>query len=285
MRRGLRALQVVGLLALAGALALGGCQRQPAAEPEDTAATPTDAEREASMAAEQLTALGGPPTPEQRALYTGEFQAVGALGDVAAGEGAWELRLLSDYALFSRPGLGEDGGLAGARDVRANGMRVIAGPLTITLKAQACTLPNGVEQPYEANVLFEGVAYQGCARRGVSSDERPTWASVLPDLIPAIDACLARAAARPVRVTFAGAVDDGMVAVRTREADGGRNECIVASGGGAVSLVEPLSDIDRRNGEGDPEFIRGGAKPNNRCATEAKGREGESLGWLVAHSC
>lgn len=286
MRNKLRNSGFAAALLAAGALALAACQPRGDgdAAPEEAGA-PSNEEREAALAAEQLAALGGPGDAAQRALYAGEFQAVGALGDVGAGEGAWELRLLEDYALFSRPGLGEDGGLVGGRDVRERGMRVTAGPLTITLLAEACTLPNGVEQPYTAHVLFEGVAYQGCARSGVSSEARPTWASVLPELIAPIDACLARASARPARVTFAGAIDDGMVAVRLREADGGRAECIVDAAGQTVAVYEPLSDLDRRGGEGDPDFVRGGAQPGGRCVSEALGREGETLGWLIARSC
>lgn len=272
------------MLALAGLLALGACQRQQGGE-EATTAAPTDAEREAQIAAEQLAALGGAASADQRALYTGEFQAVGALGDVAAGEGAWELRLLDDYAQFSRPGLGEDGGMTSEREYHERGARVTAGPLTITLMAQACTLPNGVEEPYSASVLFEGVAYQGCARRGISDGDRPTWASVLPELIPAIDACLQRASSRPARVTFASAIDEGQVSVRIRESNSSRYECITGAGGGAPSVYEPLSDIDRRGGEGDPEFQRGGSRPGSACASEALGRDGLSLGWLVPERC
>ena len=132
---------------------------------------------------------------------------------------------MSDYAQFTRPGLGEDGGMAGERDYHEHGMRVVAGPLTITLMQQACTV-SGVELPYTAHVLFEGVAYQGCARRGIDEGARPTWASVLPELMPAIDACLARVTEPPARVTFATAIDDADVSVRVREADGSRRECV-----------------------------------------------------------
>jgi hypothetical protein len=284
MRGRFRSTRFAAMLALAGLLALGACQRQQSGE-ESTSAAPTDAEREAEIAAEQLAALGGAASAEQRALYTGEFQAVGALGDVAAGEGAWELSLLEDYAQISRPGLGEDGGMTGEREYHARGMRVTAGPLTITLMSQACTLPNGVEEPYTASVLFEGVAYQGCARRGISAGERPTWASVLPELIPAIDACLQRVTSRPARVTFASAIDEGQVSVRIRESNSSRYECISDAGGGAPSVYEPLSDIDRRGDEGDPEFQRSGSRPSSTCATEAVGRDGLSLGWLVPERC
>jgi len=248
----------------------------------DAPGPPSNAEREAEIAAEQLAAIGAAANAQQRALYEGEFQASGGVGaDIS--EGAWELRLMDDYAQFSRPGLGEDGGVAGARDYRERGMRVVAGPLTITLMRQACSA-SGIELEYVAHVLFEGVAYQGCARRGIEEGARPTWASVLPELIPAIDSCLTRAQSRPARVTFAAAMDDAVVAVRLREADGARRECVAPTGGGEVTVYETLSDIDRRPGEGDPEFQRGGAQPRP-CAEGATGRDGARLGWIIPRGC
>lgn len=273
---------LVGLVL--GAAVLSACQRQGPTS-EEAPSTPTNAEREAQIAAETLAALGGSANAEQRALYGGEFQASGGIDALGNAEGAWELTLLSDYAQFTRPGLGEDGGIPGERDYRERGMRVVAGPLTITISHQACTA-SGVELPYTAHVLFEGVAYQGCARRGVIEGERPTWASVLPELIPAIDTCLTRATSRPVRITHATALDEGEVSVRLREANGSRRECIVS--GGAISVYEPLSDDDRRGGEGDPEFQRGGNQPgarNCRAVEAAIDRTGEQLGWLIRNSC
>ena len=283
MRTVFRAHRIAGMLALAGVLTLGACQRQSETV-EEAPAPPTNAEREAELAAEQLAALG-PASSAQAALYTGEFEASGALGAVGAGEGAWELRLLEDYALFVRPGLGEDGGVTGEREMHQNGMRVIAGPLTVVILAQECALPGDVNLPYTANVLFEGVAYQGCARRGISTGERPTWASVLPELIAAIDACLGRVSSRPARITFATALDEGQVSVRMREADGSRRECVADSAGSAVAVYEPVSDLDRRTGEGDPEFQRGGEQPRGACVVAANDRDGETLGWLINRSC
>lgn len=273
--------------ALVGAcLAVSACQ-QEAGGPSEPATPPSNAEREAAMAAEQLAALGGAANAAQRARFAGEFQASGGISSVGVDEGAWELRLLDDYAQFSRPGLGEDGGLAGERDYRERGFRVVAGPLTVTILEEACSTPSGVDLPYVANVLFEGVSYQGCARSGIDDSARPTWASVLPDLIPAIDVCLARAG-RGARVTFASALDEAQVSVRISEADGGRRECIAGATGAQVNVYETLADIDRRSGEGDPEFQRGGARPEaRRCreVEEAVDREGESLGWLIRQTC
>jgi len=278
----------LGSALVLSALALSACQREGGPESE-TAAAPSDAEREAEIAAGQLAALGGPASAEQRALYEGEFQASGGIdglttGDISA-EGAWELRLLDDYAQFSRTGLGDDGGITSEREYRERGMRVVAGAVTITIMQQACSA-SGIELPYVAHVLYEGVAYQGCARRGINEGGDRTWAAVLPDLIPAIDVCLARATSRPVRVTFATPLNDGETSVRMREANGARHDCITA--GGQISVYETLSDLDRRGGEGDPEFQRGGSRPATRgnCAPEAAmSRTGEQLGWLIRRSC
>lgn len=288
MRSVKRGVSVGSALLLAAALALSACQRQGDA-PSETGSTPSNAEREAEIAAEQLAALGGPAGAAQRALYEGEFQASGGL-DPAVGEGseaAWELRLLEDYAQFSRPGLGEDGGIPGERDYRERGMRVVAGPLTITIRQEACST-SGLELGYVAHVLFEGVAYQGCARRGIDEGARPTWASVLPELIPAIDACMARVSSRPARVTFASSIDGEQVMVRIREANGLRRECVADASGAGVSVFEPVSDLDRRAGEGDPEFQRGGNQPRAeecRASEPAMNRSGEQLGWLIRRSC
>jgi hypothetical protein len=272
------------LLGLAlGVVAVAGCQRQ-APSSDEGPSTPTNAEREAEIAAETLAALGGPANAEQRARYEGEFQASGGIDALGNAEGAWELTLLDDYAQFTRPGLGEDGGVPGERDYREGGMRVVAGPLTITISQQTCTA-SGVELPYTAHVLFEGVAYQGCARRGVIEGERPTWASVLPELMPAINVCMERATSRPARVTFASALDEGEVLVRIRQANGARHECVT---GGPAAVWEPLSDIDRRAGEGDPEFQPGDARPaarSCRSVEPAIDRTGAQLGWLIRNSC
>jgi hypothetical protein len=206
--------------------------------------------------------------------------------DSDSDEGAWELSLLPDYAQFTRPGLGDDGGIPGDRQYHEHGVRVVAGPLTITILQQPCQAGT-TTQPYVAHVLFEGVAYDGCARRGAQQGERPTWASVLPDLLPAIDACLAHVTSRPARVTFAGAIDEGQTSVRLRESDGTRRECIV-DGNGAVSAYDPISDLDRRGGEGDPEFVRGATQPHaDRCRTmtQATAHDGSALGWLIRRSC
>lgn len=286
MRTFIRSVSIAAALALAAA-GLAACNQQQQQSGSEQAGPPTNEEREAQLAAEQLAALGGAANAATRANYEGEFQASGGLDSVSSDEGAWELTLLADYAQFSRPGLGEDGGPTDAREYHQNGMRVVAGALTITIMNQTCQTGSQT-LPYIAYVLFEGVSYQGCARRGAPTGERPTWASVLPDLIPAIDACMARVSERPARVTIANALDEGQVSVRIRENDGSRRECVAPANGDAATVYEPISDLDRRPGESDPEFQRGGAQPraeNCRTVEPAMSRSGERLGWMIKRSC
>lgn len=274
------------IAALLAAAALGACQRQPGAPAEEGgSASPSNAEREAAIAAEQLAALGGRASAAQRALYEGEFEASGSIGALGSAEGAWDLTLLDTYAQLTRPGLDDDGATTGERDFHERGMRVVAGPLTITIMQQACTA-SGVELPYLAHVLYEGVAYQGCARRGVDAGARQTWASALPELVPAIDACLAGVNARSARVAFATELEDGEVSVRIREGDGTRRVC-TSTKAGENARLEHLSDLDTAPGEGDPEFQRGGAEPRARAGRTiepALDREGANLGWLIRRS-
>jgi len=287
MRSTIRSIGFKGGVAAAICLIAAACGPRGDAPSEDSG-NPVSADREAEMAAEQLASLGGPADAATRALYTGEFQASGALEALGSGEGAWELRLLEDYGDFSRPGLGQDGGVPGERNYRERGMQVTVGPVIVTLKAQECPLPSGDTLPYTAYVLFEGVAYQGCARRGVDEGERPSWASVLPELLPAIDTCLARVTSEPARVTTASALDDGVVSVRLREADGSRRECIAAADGSAVQLFETLSDIDRRTGEGEVEFQRSSGAPeaeNCKSVEAATDHNGQPAGWLIRRTC
>jgi len=269
---------------------LGACQQQAGKTQagEEDAASASDGQQN-EQADQALAALGGPASTEQRALYRGDFTASGDLEGVGDGEGAWQLQLLGDMAHFVRPGLPDELNQAGARQYRAQGMHVRAGPLAITVKAEECPLSNGRTLPFSAQVLFEGVTYQGCADSGIAEGGGPTWASLLPQLLPAVDACLARAQNRPARVTLASVVGENQAGIRIREADGGRYGCTVSVSGEGQAAYDPLLESDRLIGEGDPEFVRapGTAPTPTRCRSvnEAIAGEGEVIGWLVRRTC
>jgi uncharacterized membrane protein len=242
----------------------------------------TEADLQAQSAA-LLAKLGAPAAAAARAQYAGAFDAFGVEPD-------WRLTLLPDFVSFSRPGLEEITAIPSARDIRQLGAYVAAGPLSIALTAGACTYSEGGESfPFTATVLFEGVAYEGCARAGTGEAAAVRgWEVNLPQLLPAIDACLARVQARPGRVTISYVNDEGQTAVRLLEADGGRSECLVAPDGATVASVDPLADRDVFPGERDPLFTRApSSPPPASCYSneEVKGSSGATLGWLSRKTC
>jgi len=269
-----------GICALFAAVALAGCgpKAAPGASVDKTA-PPVGAPAPQIQAED----LGAPATPEIKAKYDGEFEAVGA-------EPFWRLDLLNDYAAFTRPGLSDVGGLPAQRDYRANGARVIAGPLTIVLKAESCVHESGETFPYKAIVQFEGVAYEGCARRGSNQAAADNdWTSVIGQLLPAIDACLAKADKKPARVTIAYGLDEGQAAVRLLDAEGGRYECNAPAVGGAVTDWEAIADQSVMQGERDPLFTRAptAAPAKSGCYTNtaAKLPSGATIGWYTRKTC
>lgn len=248
----------------------------------------TEEELKAKSAA-LLAKLGAPADAATRGLYEGDFEAVGAEPD-------WRLTLLKEgYASFSRPGLEQIDAIPSARNVRQLGAFVEAGPLSIALAAGTCTYGDGGESyPYSATVLFEGIAYEGCARAATGGGTEPTsarargWAVELSALLPAIDACLARASAKPARVTIAYINEENQAAVRLVESDLGRSECLASRDGATIISFEPLADRDVFRGERDPLFTRAPASPpSSACLSseEVKGSGGATLGWLSRKSC
>jgi uncharacterized membrane protein len=276
-------------------LALAGCNRgEEGASQSGTGLADqqrpaiTEEELRAKSAA-LLAGLGAPADAATKKLYEGDFEAVGAEPD-------WRLTLLKDgYASFTRPGLEQIDAIPGPRNFRAGGAFVEAGPLAIALVAGPCTYVEGGESyPYRATVLFDGIAYEGCARVGAETADAPAsprrrgWAADLSQLLPAIDACIARAQARPARVTIAYVNEENQAGVRILESDGGRSECLVSLDGASVASFEPLADRDVLSGERDPLFTRAPASPpGGACMTseEVKGSSGATLGWLSRKSC
>lgn len=249
----------------------GGKTDAPSAAPAQPPAKPT---------AEQL---GAPASAEVQAFYAGEFEAFGTEPD-------WRLDLLDNWANFSRTGLEDVGGLPGPRDVRAGGALIESGPLSIILKAGSCEAAPGQQLPYVVSVYFDGVTYQGCGRRAAAGagGAVPAWSALLPELMPAIDACMSRVQAKPARVTIAYVIDGGQVSVRFLDSDGGRYECGAPTTGGSIAYFEPIGDRDVLQGEQQPLFTRAPeAPPAGSCwKTEpATGPDGRVLGSLSRKTC
>ena len=286
----MRLVRIAGLAAAAMLVALAACGQRSQQPSEggpglDTAQRPAMTEEDLrAKSAALLAKLGAPAAAAARGQYEGAFDAAGAEPD-------WTLTLLPDFVAFSRPGLDEVTAIPSTRDIRQLGAYVTAGPLSIAVIAGACTYAEGGESfPFSTTVLFEGVAYEGCARAstGAASSSSRGWAANLAQFLPAIDACLARVQARPGRVTIAYPNDDGQTAVRLLEADGGRSECVVSADGATVAGVEPLADRDVFRGERDPLFTRApAAPPPAACYSneEVKGSSGATMGWLSRKTC
>lgn len=227
-------------------------------------------------------ALGPAASAEVQALFEGEFEAVGA-------EPFWQMDLLADAVSFRRPGLEDVVEITQPRAYRAQGMQVQGGPLTVRLKAGACVHTSGETFAYLATVFFDGVAYEGCARRASGAGgATPTWAFLLPELIPAIDKCLERATAKPARVTIGYVVEQAQTTVRLLGSDGGRYECAVSTETGEIEYFEPIGDRDVVQGERDPLFSRAPTEaPAGQCwrSEPALSPTGEQLGWLSRKTC
>jgi uncharacterized membrane protein len=279
--------RLAGLAASATLLLLSACgQGGPGSSSGSSGGDAPPAITEEEMQAKakaMLAALGAPATPDVKAQYAGEFEAVGAEPD-------WSATLLADYVLFSRPGLDEINAIPSPRDARAQGVYVEAGPLTITVRGGQCTYGEGGEvYPFSATVLFEGVAYEGCARQTANASHSvKSWADALSQYLPAIDACLTRVQAKPGRVTIAYPGEEGQTSVRLLEADGGRSECVVGADGTTVLSVEGLADRNTVRGERDPMFTRAPtAPPSGNCyASEpVAGSNGATIGHLSRRTC
>jgi hypothetical protein len=174
-------------------------------------------------------------------------------------------------------------------------MRVSAGPLTITLQRGACPIPSGEAMEYTASIVFEGVVYSGCARRGIADGGMSAgWAVAIEELAPAIEACLARGGEPPIVVTTASMLpSDGenqpTVSVRMRDSNRLRRECVATPDGGSIVAVDAVADSDTRLGEDDPSFVPASqGEPRARSCREVSAvstESGRMLGWLVRRTC
>jgi uncharacterized membrane protein len=288
------AVAVLGLAACGNRNGEGG---RDGAEPSEIGAAMTDEAMKAQ--AQKLRAdLGAAGDATVQAQFAGAFEAVGV-------EPYWTLAVLPDLISFQRSGLEEIQALSPQRDVRQQGLYVEGGPLAVAVKTTPCTLAEGGEAyPLTATVLFEGVAYSGCAKPGTGESGGRGWALGLAEFQPAIDACLPRAESKPARVSIAyrafnGGGDGGdggdggqtqidQIAVRMVDSDGGRSECTVDARTNQVAAIEPISDSDTLPGERNPLFTRAPTSaPAGKCWTteEVKGSNGAVVGYLSRSTC
>lgn len=242
----------------------------------------TDAQMEKDRQA-LIASMGAAAAPEMAAQFAGEFEA-------ASEEPPWELTITNEFISFRRANLEPIEGRPTKRDVRANGLLIETEELVATIRAGECTFESGGKFPFTATVFWNGATFEGCARQATAAEGgvNQGWSVIVPRILPAIDACLQRADAKPARVTIAYPAENGTdVSVRLVEADNGRAECVVAPDGSAIRSYEGLSDRDVFRGERDPLFTRAPTRPPaGRCddSTEIVGAGGP-VGWLTRQKC
>lgn len=158
-------------------------------------------------------------------------------------------------------------------EATAAGHRLHSGELTLELVEEPCTQDN-IPYPMRATVSYGTSSYQGCAAM--------RWDFDLTELMPQIDACIARAP-ETRWVNYAGVQADGNMLVRLSGGDA--FDCTVAPGNTPeVISFGPRSETLRVATEGAAIFVRGpGENPGGLCyeAPEVRGANGEVLGWMM----
>lgn len=278
---------VAALLAACGPQGAGGpgAPAAPGASgPGQIAASSVRTDEQMQKDREALVTAMGALAPETAGQYGGDFQG-------ASEEPAWELTVAGEYLSFQRANLEPVEGRIRKREVRAQGLLVETDELVVTIRTGACQFESGPALPFNVTVFWNGASFSGCARQTAAGATAGGggWSVIVPRILPAIDACLRRADAKPARVTIAYPVDGGGdYGVRLIEADNGRSECVVAADGSVIRSFDGLSDRDVFPRERDPLFTRlPTAAPAGRCDENAPLTDagGAQIGWLTRQKC
>ncbi len=148
--------------------------------------------------------------------------------------------------------------------------------LVVTLREEACrsTMADTPPTTHRAVLsLKPGEALTGCCTVRAAYDARSApaadfsakgpddWARFLPDLLPAINACLARAGRRKV-IARAQPLDRAMAMVRIVDADGQASDCLVnLRGRGAPKFERVTAAAAAMPGTGNPLYYPAREQP------------------------
>ena len=115
------------------------------------------------------------------------------------------------------------------------------------------------------------------------------WSRMLMELLPAIDACLAKTPGTAPYVTKAWPMNHGLVGVRTRNATVGWFECVAQSDGKVVDQFGPVeSSAPPVPGEETVLYTPAAqAPPSGNCFTHERvvDAAGAQIGWLSTNEC
>lgn len=110
--------------------------------------------------------------------------------------------------------------------------------------------------------------------------QAPGWEARLPEIAPALRACLAERSG--AMVVLAWPMEQGMAGARLLLPGGAREDCVAALAGGSVESRAPVAAGDRRADEGARAFML-----ERRCvdAWRVADGAGRELGWLAYPGC
>jgi hypothetical protein len=139
-----------------------------------------------------------------------------------------------------------------------------------------------------ALALLLGACAGAVKHRPASTESalEPAWSADLPELIAAIDACLAHdGSARAV--TRAWPMAEHLAGVRLLKEDGSRLDCVASESGAKVVLLQPVHASSHVDDEAAPLFTPGDHQPPaGRCVTTAPAMVGaRRVGWLSYPAC
>lgn len=157
----------------------------------------------------------------------------------------------------------------------------VPAPLVAMVREEACrdSMKGDLRDGRAVVTLPGGGTVSGCCRLGPVLAEAPTteagaipfadygskalddWSRDLPNLLPAIRACVRSPDMTAEQVLKAWPMNRGMVGVRIAAEDGGTVDC-TATTGGRVETVETLAaDAAPLPGQGEPVFLPGRTTP------------------------
>lgn len=120
-------------------------------------------------------------------------------------------------------------------------------------------------------------------------EPRPDWATELPELLPAIRACLGASGKPAVGVTKAWTIAESLAGVRVLAPGGERLDCVTESAGGDVLLTEKVWTVSQLPGEREPLFTPRSQSqpPSSACLSVSVARDavGGDVGWLSYDVC
>jgi hypothetical protein len=120
-------------------------------------------------------------------------------------------------------------------------------------------------------------------------EPRLDWATELPQLLPAIQACLDASGRPAVGVTKAWPIAQSLAGVRILAPGGERLDCVAQAGGGDVLLTEKVWTVSQLPGEREPLFTpESQAEPaSSPCLSVSVARDarGQDVGWLSYDVC